>query len=70
MSYSAKLIKNTVEVDQDFTLCNFRNVVHGLAGVVSHTSVLICEASQNWRNDFGKIAGKILSLCLAILRLK
>lgn len=52
-AYLAKGVENVVEVDQDLALCDLGNVVHGLAGVITNTRILVGEAGEYRRyNDF------------------
>lgn len=44
-TYLAKLIENIIEVDKNLTLCNFGNVVHCFAGVISDPRILVSKAS-------------------------
>ena len=50
-----------VEVDENLALGHLCNVVHGLAGVISHAGILISKASEDGRNDDAEIFSKLLS---------
>lgn len=50
-----------VEVLQDFSLCDFGNVVHGLACIVPNPCILIGETSQHRRNYDFEIARELLA---------
>ena len=60
-AHLAEGIEYVVEVDQDLAFCDLGDVVHGLAGVVSDTGILVSEASEDWRHDNFKVPSKLLS---------
>jgi hypothetical protein len=62
VAHLAEGVKNVVEVDQDLALCDFGNVIHGLAGVVSNASILVSEAGEYWWYDDFEISSKLLSV--------
>lgn len=49
--YLAESIEYVVKVDEDLAFGDFGNVVHGLAGVVPHTSVLVSKAGKDGRHN-------------------
>lgn len=44
-AYLAEGIEDVIEINEDFALCDLGNVIHGLAGIVSDSCILVCEAS-------------------------
>ena len=59
-AHLAEGIEYVVEVDQDLALCDLGDVVHGLAGVVSDTGILVSEAGEDWRHDDFEVPSKLL----------
>ena len=49
-----------VEVDQNFALCHFCDVVHSFASIIPYACILVCEAGQDRRHNHLKIFGKLL----------
>lgn len=60
MAYFTKSIKYVVEVLQDLALCDFGNVVHGLACIVPNSCILIGKTSQHRGDDDFEIARELL----------
>jgi translation initiation factor RLI1 len=60
LTHLAEGVEYVVEVDQDLALCDLGDVVHGLAGIVSYTGVLIGEASEDWRHNDFEVPRKLL----------
>ena len=60
VTYLTQGVKYVVEVDKNFTLGDFGNVVHGLARIIANPGVLIGEACQDGRDDVLKISRKLL----------
>lgn len=60
VSYLAESIEDLIEVDENLALCNFGDVVHALAGVVSNTRILIAKACEDWRHDFLEVPSYFL----------
>jgi hypothetical protein len=58
--YLAESIEDVVEVQQNLALCDFGDVVHALARVVSHTGILVGEAGEHGRHDLVEVAGDFL----------
>lgn len=53
LAHLAKLIKYAVKINQDLALCHLGDVVHCFAGIVPNPSILVCEASEDWRYYLG-----------------
>ena len=49
-----------IEVDQNFALSHFRDVVHSFTSIVPHACILVCEAGQDWWHNHLEIFGKLL----------
>ena len=59
-SYLTEGVKDVIEVYQDLALCDFCDVIHGLAGIIADTGILVGEASQHRRDNLGEIVGQFL----------
>jgi hypothetical protein len=59
-TYLAECIEYLVEVNQDLSFGNLGDVVHGLAGVVTNSGILISEACQNGRHNDLEVPSKFL----------
>jgi hypothetical protein len=60
LAHLAEGVKDVVEVDQDLPFSDLSDVVHGLAGVVPNTGILVSEAGENWWDDNLKVSSKFL----------
>lgn len=60
LAYLAQGVENVVEEDQNLAFGHLGNIVHGLAGVVSHASILIGEACEDWWHYHMQIAGNFV----------
>lgn len=55
MTNLAKGIKYVIEVDQNFTLSNFRDVIHRLARVIPDPGILVGKAGQYWGDNDAEV---------------
>jgi hypothetical protein len=58
----AQSIENVVEEQKDLAFGNLGDIVHALTCVVTHASILISEASQDWWYDLCQISSNFILL--------
>lgn len=63
-AHLAECVKDVVEVDQYLALCDLGDVIHGLAGVVSNSGILVSEAGEDWRHDDFEVSRKLLRVTI------
>lgn len=60
LAHLAEGIEYVVEVNQNLAFRDLGYIIHGLAGVIAHTGILISKAGEDWRDDDFEVAGKLL----------
>ena len=54
--------ENFIEDGDDVVSSDFRDVIEGLAGVVTHTTVAVSHAGQDWSYEVFRIPSGLLDL--------
>lgn len=56
----AERIEDLVKEDENLALCDFCDIVHALARIVTNAGIWVAEAGQDWGHDFFEIASDFL----------